>query len=163
MNRRSAGITVAAVAGGAALLVAQSRLRSPSGAGAPAEPQSRWRAVTVNRTAEEVSAGGRVADLMTSLGSDIEVEVRPAPGDKGTELRARLKANGSSGGISRGGSDYERERTRELRRALREVKQIIEVGEILRVDPTPHGRRTPTPMGALVEFATDRGPEEGLL
>jgi hypothetical protein len=163
VKRRSAGVAAVAVAGGAALFVAQSRLRSPSGAGVPEEPQSRWRSVTVNRSAEEVSAGGEVAQLIVSLGGDVEVEVRPAPGDKGAELRARMRADGAPGEGSRRGAEYERDRIRQLRRALRETKQLIEVGEVLRVDPTPHGRRKATPLGALVEFATDRGPEEGLL
>jgi hypothetical protein len=163
VNRRTAGVTAAAIAGGAAILIAQGRLRSPSGAGEAADPRSRWRSETVNRTTEEISAGGQVNELRSALGGDVEIDLRTAPGDKGTELRARLRAEGQSADDSRRGANYERERTRQLRRALREAKQMIEVGEVLRVDPTPHGRRKTTPFGAAVEFATDRGPEEGLL
>ena len=163
VNGRLTGVAVAAVAGGAVLLVGQSRYRSVSTAGDPAEPRSRWIAVTVNRTAEDISAGGRMSELQTALGRDVEIDVRTAPGDKGTELRARLRGGGASGDASRRASDTDRDRTRQLRRALREAKQIIEVGEVLRVDPTPHGPRKNTPMGAVVEYATDRGPEEGLL
>ena len=50
-----------------------------------------------------------------------------------------------------------------VRAALREAKQLIEVGEVLRVDPAPHGRRSPTPTGAVVEAATKRAGGEGLL
>jgi hypothetical protein len=50
-----------------------------------------------------------------------------------------------------------------LRAALREAKQLIEVGEVLRVDPVPHGRRKATPTGALVDVATRRSNEEGVL
>jgi hypothetical protein len=46
---------------------------------------------------------------------------------------------------------------------LRQAKQLIEVGEVLRVDPTPHGHRTATPTGELVEVATSRAPGEGVL
>ena len=50
-----------------------------------------------------------------------------------------------------------------IRAALREAKQLIEVGEVLRVDPTPHGRRKATPTGAVVEAATKRAAGEGVL
>ncbi|MCU0154131.1 hypothetical protein N8H10_15265 [Curtobacterium flaccumfaciens pv. poinsettiae] len=78
------------------------------------------------------------------------MEARPAPGDRGTELRARF----------RGGAPDARGR---LRAALREAKQLIEVGEVLRVDPVPHGRRKATPTDALVDVATRRSNEEGVL
>ncbi len=51
----------------------------------------------------------------------------------------------------------------ELRAALRHAKQLIEVGEVLRVEPQPHGRRTPTPQGAAVEGAAEQAPKEGVL
>jgi hypothetical protein len=52
---------------------------------------------------------------------------------------------------------------RDIRAALRRSKQLIEVGEVLRVDPAPHGRRSPSPLGAIVEGATRRADKEGLL
>jgi hypothetical protein len=51
----------------------------------------------------------------------------------------------------------------QVRIALREVKQLIEVGEVLRVDPTPHGVRPRTLTGMVVEFAAKRAPGEGVL
>ena len=52
---------------------------------------------------------------------------------------------------------------RALRSALREAKQLIEVGEVLRVDPAPHGTRKATPQGAVLEGATVRAGGEGVL
>jgi len=100
---------------------------------------------------------------LAALGDLVEVEVRPAPGDKGTELRARLRVPEPTGMASAAGRVAGNDPRQRVRAALREAKQLIEVGEVLRVDPTPHGRRTPTPTGALVERATDLAPGEGLL
>ena len=105
----------------------------------------------------------RVPGPLAELGDLVEVEVRTAPGGKGTELRARLRspeATGVASAAARLSGDDPRQR---VRAALREAKQLIEVGEVLRVDPTPHGRRTPTPTGAAVERATKRAGGEGVL
>ncbi|MEU8612402.1 hypothetical protein AB0C29_30865, partial [Actinoplanes sp. NPDC048791] len=50
----------------------------------------------------------------------------------------------------------------DVRSALRRAKQLIEVGEVLAVDPVPHGDRTPTPGGALVEAWTRVAPKAGV-
>ena len=100
---------------------------------------------------------------LAELGDLVEVEVRAAPGDKGSELRARLRSpepTGVASAAARLSGDDPRQR---VRAALREAKQLIEVGEVLRVDPTPHGRRPPTPSGAIVELATKRAAGEGVL
>ena len=105
----------------------------------------------------------RVPTPLAELGDLVEVEVRQAPGGKGTELRARLRTpepSGVASAAARLSGDDPRQR---VRAALREAKQLIEVGEVLRVDPTPHGRRTPTPTGAIVEAATKRAAGEGVL
>ena len=100
---------------------------------------------------------------LAALGDAVEVQVRQAPGGKGTELAARLRGDGPTGPRpvhSSGTGDDPRE---QLRSALRQAKQLIEVGEVLRVDPAPHGRRTATPGGAVVEAATKRAGGKGLL
>jgi uncharacterized membrane protein len=156
--------TVAVAAGGAAVvLIRQRQRRVTAGAQGAAEPQSRWRAVTINRSPEEVMPDNRVPGPLAELGDLVEVEVRPAPGGKGSELRARLRSpepSGAASAAARLSGDDPRQR---VRAALREAKQLIEVGEVLRVDPTPHGRRTATPTGALVEAATKRAAGEGVL
>ncbi|WP_146078178.1 hypothetical protein [Subtercola sp. Z020] len=159
MRPRLAAVTVLAVAGGASLLVEQQRRRRDPQQSGEGEPASRWRSVTVILPLDEVAPGGSLPGSLTTWGPDVETRVRRAPGDKGTEISARFRRSASADRSKRAEGD----RARRLRRSLREAKQLIEVGEILRVDPTPHGRRKATPMGAVVEFATDRGAEEGLL
>lgn len=130
-----------------------------SGTGNP--PASGWLVVTVNRDPAEIDTGVVPAPLVP-FGDRIETRVRPAAGGKGAELAVRLaqRPSGHTSGPARlAGKDPQAE----LRSALREAKQLIEVGEVLRVDPTPHGKRKATPTGALVEAATKRAPEGGVL
>jgi hypothetical protein len=56
------------------------------------------------------------------------------------------------------GSDPEAE----LRSALRRAKQLIEVGEVLVVDPAPHGKRTATPGGMFLDSWTKAAPKAGV-
>jgi hypothetical protein len=111
--------------------------------------------VTVLGAPDEV-LNNTVPPFLAGLKDEIEVEARPAPGDKGTELRARLRSPGRSEAASN-------DKTRLLRVALRRTKQVIEADEVLRVDPTPHGHRSATPMGLLVDRSSKRADEEGLL
>ncbi|WP_156155267.1 hypothetical protein [Curtobacterium flaccumfaciens] len=149
---RARNLAAAAMVTAAVGIVVSRRRRGAPGPARKvlAEPRSGWHAVTVNRGRDAVLPGGRVPAPLTAFGQDVEVEARPAPGDRGTELRARF----------RGGAPDARGR---LRAALREAKQLIEVGEVLRVDPVPHGRRKTTPTDALVDVATRRSNEEGVL
>jgi hypothetical protein len=110
--------------------------------------------VTVNRPPEALADRDAWPAELQELAADGGISLEPAPGDRGTVLRL-VPAAGESGSD---GPDRAR-----LRAALREVKQLIEVGEVLQLDPAPHGRRTPTPTGALLEFATRRAGSEGLL
>jgi hypothetical protein len=119
--------------------------------------------VTINRGPADVMPEDHLPRPLAELGDLVEVEVRPAPGGKGSELRARLRnpePTGAASAAARLSGDDPRQR---VRAALREAKQLIEVGEVLRVDPAPHGHRPPTPAGKLVEFATERAPGEGVL
>jgi hypothetical protein len=118
-----------------------------------ADPRSRWHKVTVNRGPEEVLPDGRLPTPLARLGEAIEVRVDPAPGGKGTELAARVRDAAKAGDDLRP----------QVRSALREAKQLIEAGEVLRVDPVPHGHRPPTPGGKVVEAATRRAGGEGVL
>ena len=152
MNRRSMGGAAVVTAGAVALLVTRRTRATGPGAGRAEAPRSRWWSVTIDCPPGQVVPGDRIPPALAALGDGIEVDVRPAPGDKGTELRARPR--------SERGEDPDPGR---IRAALREAKQMIEVGEVLRVDPTPHGRRTPTPTGAFVELMTSRANKEGLL
>ncbi len=135
----AAGATAAGVAAGVAGLRRRRR-----GGGAHGD---RWHSVTINRVPEEV---GRLPEPLDGLGHAVEVRIRPAPGGRGTELAARLPGTFSG-----------RAPVRELRRALREAKQLLEVGEVLLPDTPPTTRRTP--WNRPLEYATRHGREEGRL
>lgn len=134
-------------------------LPSSSQAGAAGAPASGWLAVTVHRDRAEVDESALPAPL-AELADRIEVRLRPAPGDKGTELAARLRGGAPAASAPQRltGQDPQSE----LRSALRRAKQLIEVGEVLAVDPAPHGDRTPTPGGALLESWTQAAPGAGV-
>ena len=152
--------SVAARAGGTVVRQVRSVIdpsaARPAGAGQPA---SGWLAVTVFREPSDIDAAALPAPL-AEFGDRIEVRVRPAAGGKGTELSARLRDRPSSGtAASRlSGSDPQAD----LRSALRRAKQLIEVGEVLEVDPAPHGKRTATPGGVLLEAWTRVAPKAGV-
>jgi len=127
----------------------------PAGAGQPA---SGWLAVTVFREPSDIDAAALPAPL-AEYGDRIEVRVRKAADDKGTELGARLRDQPSGSALDRlSGSDPQAD----LRSALRRAKQLIEVGEVLVVDPAPHGKRTATPGGVLLEAWTRVAPKAGV-
>src|SRR4051794_23337683 len=127
----------------------------PAGAGQPA---SAWLVVTVLAEPADIDTG-RLPASLAEFGDRIEARVRPAADGKGTELAVRLRDRPSGGALSRlGGSDPQAD----LRSALRKAKQLIEVGEVLAVDPVPHGKRTATPGGALLEAWTKVAPKAGV-
>lgn len=140
----------AAELGGAALARIQHTHIPGVGQASTTEPHevaaARWRAVTVFRD----DLAGPFPEL-EALGPDLEVRMQPAPGDRGTELSARFHGTPTD------------EQVGELRAALRRTKQLAEVGEVLRVDPQPHGTRKATPQGAALEGAAAQAPKEGVL
>lgn len=156
-------VKAALAAGGAAVLFVRQLQQRAANHGNDADARSRWRAVTINRTPEEVMPDNQVPAPLAALGDLVEVEVAAAPGDKGSELRARLRNPEPTGAASVAARLSGDDPRQQVRAALREAKQLIEVGEVLRVDPAPHGERTPTPGGAIVELATKRAGGEGVL
>ena len=128
----------------------------PAGAGTAA---SGWLVVTVFVEPSEVDMA-KLPEPLAEFGERFEVRVRSAPGGKGTELAARLRDRRPSGSaVSRlAGGDSQAD----LRCALRRAKQLIEVGEVLTVDPAPHGERSATPGGALLEGLTKAAPRGGV-
>ncbi len=109
----------------------------------------RWRMVTVlcepSRLTDDLPAP------LAALGDRVEWQVTPAPADKGTELAARFRDRPTA-------EDLE-----DLRRALRDAKQLVEVGEVLRVEPQPHGERKATPQGSLLDGVVRHARGEGVL
>jgi hypothetical protein len=152
-----AGVTAAVVVGGGMLVRQLRAARPPSMAGGDTEDRrrdTRWLAVTVDREPDQVAPGGQLPEPLAALGDRIETRARPAPGGKGTELAARLRTPGNPGDNST---------RQELRAALRRSKQLIEVGEVLALEPVPHGERTATPAGRALEAVTRRADREGVL
>ena len=112
----------------------------------PRDERSRWRVVSIQRSeADVVGAMVRLAEL----GGEIETRLSAAPGDRGTELAARILP----------GSSLQPD---DLRLALRETKQLAEGGEIAVVDAA-HGPRKATPQGALLDFVAKKAEGKGVL
>jgi hypothetical protein len=144
-------LAVAAAAAGVGLVVRQvgrSRVRAPAD-GTDAGPRNRWRAVTVYKRPDEIAPAGVLPQPLAELGDSVEVRITPAAGGKGAELAARPRDEAGS--------------AEAVRSALRKSKQLLEVGEILQVDPRPAGHRTPTPAGKVVEAVTSRAGGQGVL
>jgi hypothetical protein len=148
MNARVKGAALAAVVIGTVVL---RRLlgRSPSGwSGSGAVDPQRWRVVTVNRSHREV--GDNLPEPLAKLGEAVEVRVSAAPGDKGTEIAVRLKATGD------GDPSLE-----DVRRALREAKQILEVGWVL--EPNRNTTTRSTLLNAALRRVTEHARRVGRL
>jgi hypothetical protein len=157
MNRvtRGAVVLVGTSAGVAAVRRIRSVRRSANGA------LARWHVVTVNRPPGEVAPDGRLPDPLAELGDLVEVQVRPAPGDRGTELAARLRRPEPTGVRSAAARVSGNDPRQELRTALRHAKQLCETGEVLKADTPPTARRTLRNLP--LELATRRAGGEGRL
>jgi hypothetical protein len=128
----------------------------PAGAG---QPISGWLLTTVLCDPSDIRPAS-LPEPLAEFGDRIEVRIMPAPAGKGTELGVRLRGQSSSGTTASRlrGKDPQAD----LRSALRQAKQLIEVGEVLAVDPVPHGERTATPAGAFLEGWTKAAPKAGV-
>jgi hypothetical protein len=151
--------SLAARAGGSVVRQVRSAIdpsaARPAGAGPPA---SGWLVVTVYREPSDVDTA-QLPTPLAEYGDRIEIRVRAAPDEKGTELGARLRDQPSGSTLGRlSGADPQAD----LRSALRQAKQLIEVGEVLVVDPAPHGDRTATHSGVLLEAWTKVAPKAGV-
>lgn len=139
-------IVIGAVAGTAAAAAALARRRDGE-----SEGDRRWNAVTILGSDDLVRSDAPPPPL-DALAGEIDWAVSPAPGGRGVELRARPTSSAADPGGTR----------RSVRSALREAKQLLEVGEVLRHDPVS-GRRPATPTGKLVDVLARRSGEEGVL
>ena len=115
----------------------------------------RWRALTIDRPIEEISPGGQLPAALAALGSNIEVDIHSAPGNWGTEVAVRWVGPKKA-------ADGDDPRV-VVRRALREVKQLAEVGEILRGEPRSEGKRPATPTGRMVDRAEKNADKGAVL
>jgi hypothetical protein len=141
-------------AAGAALLARKARKRKP------AEEDDRWLTVTIAATREEVAPNGAPPHPLAELGEAIEFRLETAPAGRGVELSARPRG-GDTAALRRlapGGDPRET-----VRIALRESKQLIEVGEVIRIDPHPTGHRKHTPAGVVMDTLAAKSRGEGVL
>ncbi|GAA2442796.1 hypothetical protein [Streptomyces glaucus] len=149
---------LAAAAGLAAGAVVVTRRRQA----APTAPSAfdRWLTVTVNCAPADLQPGKLPAPLQ-EYGDRIETRIRPAPGDRGTELAVRLKENPPEAASSLPARLAGADPRQDLRRALREAKALLETGEVMLPDtpPTTHD----TPGGRLVGLLSRRASGEGVL
>jgi hypothetical protein len=148
-----AGAIGAVGAGGLVARRALAGRAGGSGTGA-----DRWHAVTVYRPIDEVAPGGRLPEPLAALGDRIETRLQPAPGDRGTEVHARLVGSGPDGAEDPGGAESP---VAQLRTALRTAKQLLETGEVL--EPDRPGTTTPTPLNAPLRAAIRLGRGGGRL
>jgi hypothetical protein len=137
-------LTVGAVVGRAVAKKISAHRSSPHG-------DARWFTVTVNAPRDEVAGDRRLSEALAELGSGVETRIDVAPGDRGTEVAVRVLNTGAGSASS----------ADEVRRVLREVKSLIETGEVVRPDASTTGK--PTPGGALVRAMTRRAGGEGRL
>lgn len=143
---------------GAGVAVARKARR---GAAAGRRPQERWLTVTINRPAGEVGTDERPPPPLDRFGDSIDVRVRPAPGDRGTELAVRPARPAPAASSSLPARLAGEDPRQELRLALREAKALLEAGEVLLPDAPPTTR--PTPGGKLLGLLDRRSGGEGVL
>ncbi|CAM5693772.1 hypothetical protein [Streptomyces fumanus] len=134
--------------------------KARSGRTADDRAGDRWLTVTVNRPLAEVSPDD-LPEPLAAFPGKIEVRVRPAPGDRGTELAVRPVQVPTAGQTSLPARLAGEDPRQELRLALRRAKALLEAGEVLLPDAPPTTR--PTPGGKLVEMVTRRAGGEGVL
>ena len=146
MNKATKGaVAVAALATTVQAATKQARKaiapHDPPGWGRGAQ-STRIHVVTVNLQLGQVRERGDVLAGLRDL-PGAELELRPAPADKGTELAVT-------------GDDHDA-----IRKALRDTKALLEVGEI--VQPVAEGSADSTLLNAPLRAATAHAKEGGRL
>jgi hypothetical protein len=125
----------------------------------------RWQTVTILAQPHQISPDGRLPAPLARLAGLIETRIEAAPGGRGTQLSARTRtdaAAGASGTAKDSGGWKGKDPAREIRDALQQARQLIEVGEVLAVEPQPAGKRPPA-RGLLVDLMTGDADQEGVV
>lgn len=107
---------LAAGAGVAHRLAARARKR-------PKDTRNRWIMVTVNCSPQRLASRADLPEPLTRMGDAVDITICPAPGDRGTELGARIRDTSRNGDVHR-----------DVRAALRQARALIETGEVMRPD-----------------------------
>ncbi|QTE01560.1 hypothetical protein [Streptomyces cyanogenus] len=151
---KSLTVAAAGLAAGAFVVMRRAKAR-PSGTAAG----DRWLTVTVNCPPHDVQAD-KLPSPLQEYGGRIETRIRPAPGDRGTELAVRLRETEPDAAYSVPARLAGADPRQDLRRALREAKALLEAGEVLQPDAPPTTHDTP---GNLVRLLSRRAGGEGVL
>ena len=98
-------------------------------------------AITVHKPREEVQRLWQSPEYRPEFiaGSDVQVTLKDAPGDRGTEIHVDLGTGGGLGEIVRnviGSAPLPK-----VKDELRHFKQRVETGEVSRSDGSPEGER----------------------
>ncbi|HEY0168874.1 MAG TPA: hypothetical protein VGB75_17650 [Jatrophihabitans sp.] len=120
---------------------------------------SQWQSVTILATPEAIAPQGRLPEPLAKLAGLIETRFAPAPGDRGTRLSARTRPGPKPDSTMWKGEDPHRQ----IRNALLHAKQLVEVGEVLAIEPQPAGKRRQPAAGLLVDLMTGDTDQEGVL
>lgn len=116
-----------------------------------------WQTVTILASPQQVAPAGRLPVPLADLAELIETRLEPAPGNRGTQLSARTKPGPRITSASWKGEDP----ARGIRTALQHSRQLIEVGEVLSIEPQPAGKRRRPASGLLVDLMTGDSDQEG--
>jgi hypothetical protein len=144
MRKTILGVAAVGAVAGVAAARRRARHRDGVSAGSP----DRWHSVTVHCEPEQL---GPLPPPLDSLGFEVEVRIRPAPADRGTELAARIAPPAQAGRGTVG----------ELRAALRKARALAEIGEIPLPDSPP--TTADTLLSRPLAHATRHGREDGRL
>jgi hypothetical protein len=128
------------VIGGAAVLMAGALAKRARGGKTSArqDPYA-WRVVTVLAEPDEIAPAGQWPQPLSALGDAVEIATQPAPGGRGTELKARLRDGAK---LPKGVAGGDGDPRQAIRSALRQAKQLVETGEILQADEPGTTRKT---------------------
>ncbi|AVT38240.1 hypothetical protein [Plantactinospora sp. BB1] len=121
----------------------------------------RWHVATVNRPVDRIGADGQLPEPLTGLGDAVEIQLRPAAGDRGTEIAVRLRDGARLPAVDVVRRAMGRDPEQAIRAALREAKQLIETSEVLHPDHPPTTETTP--LNKPLQVVTRHGRREGRL
>jgi hypothetical protein len=159
MKTLAKGLMAGAVAAGAA--VGARLAASSTSPFRDKPPRNRWLMVTINCPPERLASPDDLPAPVTRLLDRAEVTVRPAPGDRGTELGLRLREPPPAGPAGLTARLTGEDPRRELRSALRDAKSLVETGEVIR--PAEPSTTRQTLLGKPLELAIRRSGKEGRL
>jgi hypothetical protein len=147
MSTKSVALIGGVVIAATAVTVARKRAATSS-----SQTDPRWKVVSVNASAGEAARAALPAPLV-EIRDLIDIRITDAPGRHGVELAARPVPH----------TAHNKDLEGQIRRALRESKQLLEVGYVMSNHPQPEGHRPSTLPGIAVDHLVRQSPESGVL